>query len=137
MTRKFSNPFSVCILVAVVTLAGLAPISAQTSTVARNAIPDTPAGVQLAWALEQVNNGGSGLTERRIEQRFAPEFLAGLPPAQIIDVFRYYVGPAGPMEVARFEGGVTNERANALLSTVSGLWRVTLTVESDDPHRIN
>jgi len=137
MMRKLNNPIAACILVAVVILAGIAPLSAQTSTVARIAIPDTPAGVQLAWALEQVNDGGGGLTERRIEQRFAPEFLSGLSPSQVIDVFRYYVGPAGPMEVARFEGGVTDERANALLSTGAGLWRVALSVESDDPYRID
>jgi beta-lactamase class A len=118
-------------------MAGIAPISAQTSTLARNAIPDTPAGEQLEWALEQVNNGGTGLTERRIEDRFAPTFLAGLSAAQLIDVFRLYVGPAGPMDVARFEGGVTDERANALLTTPAGLWRVTLSVEPGDPYRIN
>ncbi|CAN5838744.1 hypothetical protein BH20CHL4_BH20CHL4_16400 [soil metagenome] len=137
MLRRFSNPVSVFMLVLSVTLAGVAPTSAQTSTVARSDIPDTPAGAQLEWALEQVNNGGTSLTERRIEDRFAPEFLAGLPPAQIIDVLRYYVAPAGPMDIARFEGGVTNERANALLSTPSRLWRVTLSVEPGDPHRIN
>ncbi|CAN5568280.1 hypothetical protein BH23CHL5_BH23CHL5_01130 [soil metagenome] len=107
------------------------------ATVELESLPATPAGEQLAWAIDQINNGGTGLTPRRIEQRFTPEFLYWLPSEQIIGIFRSYVGPSGPMTIARFEGGVTESRANALLQSPSGVWRVRLSVEQAAPYRIN
>jgi beta-lactamase class A len=118
-------------------LSGTIPAASQTSTVPIPSIPDTPAGEQLAWTLEQINTSGERLTERRVEQRFAPDYLLALPAPQVIDVFRFYVGPAGPMEIARFEGGVTQTRAIALLSSPGGYWRVTLSVEEGAEHRID
>ena len=40
------------------------------------------------------------------------------------------------MSVARYEGGPTASRANALLEAPGGLWRVTLQVEETEPYRI-
>ncbi len=117
-------------------VSSLAPWSAVT-TAAPDLLPDTPAGEQLAWAIEQINNGGTGLTPLRVEQRFAPDFLTWISSEQIIGIFRSYVGPSGPMTIARFEGGVTESRANALLQAPSGVWRVRLSVEPAAPHRIN
>lgn len=125
------------ILAVVILVAGIGPSTAQTSSRAAATIPATPAGEQLAWALEQVNTRGDSLTPLRIERRFAPLFLSGITSEALIDVFRYYVGPAGPMEVARFEGGVTDRRAHALLATPAGYWRVALSVEDTAEHRIN
>jgi beta-lactamase class A len=130
------KPFLLLIAILLaISLAG--PASAQTSTVpAIAAIPDSPAGEQLAWTLEQVNDGGARLTPRRIETRFDPEFLQWFPPQSVIDVIRAYVAPHGPMTVARFEGGVTSVRANAILASETGYWRVLLSVEPSEPHRI-
>jgi beta-lactamase class A len=124
--------FSVSLLVA--PLAG-----AQTGkTALANVIPETPAGEQLSWALEQVNDGGTGLSSEDITGRFSDDFLAALPVADLIAVFTGYLAPNGPMAVARFEGGVTATRANALLTTPSGQpWHVRLGVEAAPPYRIN
>ncbi|MGE3797899.1 MAG: serine hydrolase [Thermomicrobiales bacterium] len=125
-------------LVAIVLVSSWADaLAAQPSSTESPSIPPTPAGEQLAWALEQVNAQGTGLTPLRIERHFAPIFLSGITPEQLISVFQLYVGPAGPMSVARFEGGVTDTRANALLSTPSGYWRVALSVDESEDHRIN
>ena len=103
-----------------------------------NVIPTTPAGEQLRWTLAQVNDGGPGLTAAAVADRFTDAFLSALPPTDLIAVFTGYLAPNGPMAVARFEGGVTATRANALLTTPSGQpWRVTLGVEAQPPYRID
>jgi beta-lactamase class A len=118
----------------------VAPLAgAQTGkTALANVIPATPAGDQLSWALQQVNDGGSGLSSKEVAGRFSDDFLDALPVADLIAVFTAYLAPNGPMTVARFEGGVTTTRANALLTTPSGQpWRVRLGVEPAPPYRIN
>ncbi len=117
-----------------------APLAdAQTGkTALANVIPATPAGEQLTWALQQVNDGGTGLSAREVAGRFSDDFLDALPAADLIAVFTGYLAPNGPMAVARFEGGVTATRANALLTTPSGQpWHVRLGVEPVPPYRIN
>src|SRR5215217_5461462 len=127
-----------CLILCLSTVA--APVaSAKTSkTALANAIPATPAGDQLSWALQQVNDGGAGLSSAEIVDRFTGGFLDALSPADVIAVFTGYLAPNGPMAVARFEGGVTATRANALLTTPSGqLWHVRLAVEAAPPYRID
>lgn len=99
-------------------------------------VPETPAGEQLSWILNEVNSGGVDFTEEVATRRFAPAFLSGLSPDQLVDIIQNYVAPAGPLGVVRFEGGVTAERANALLRGPNGLWRIRLEVESVTPYRI-
>jgi hypothetical protein len=116
-------------------LVSLSPLTS--ATLAEQAsTAETPAEKQLRWALARVNDGGASLSMDRINARFAPDFLYYVPPDQLIGLFQNYLGPAGPMRIARFEGGVTETRANALLSTPNGAWRVTLETESSEPHRI-
>jgi beta-lactamase class A len=118
-------------------LAGAAKTKQPATTLA-NIIPNTPAGEQLSWALQQVNDGGSTLTTQDIADRFSDNFLAGVSPTDLIGVFTGYLAPNGPMTVARFEGGVTATRANALLTTGSGQpWHVRLGVEASAPYRID
>lgn len=131
--RHFRRPLGVLTalwLVVATSLTGAA------STAGR-AIPESPAGTQLAWALTQINDGAAGLTEADVAGRFAPDYLAALNPAGIIGVLRDYVGAVAPVAIARFEGGVTDTRANAILTTASGVdWRIKLGVEPAAPHRI-
>ncbi|MEA2523216.1 MAG: hypothetical protein QOF73_443 [Thermomicrobiales bacterium] len=120
----------------------LAPLASATKTKPAaelaNAIPNTPAGAQLSWALDQVNGGGATLTSDDVVGRFTDGFRAALSPADLIAVFTGYLAPNGPMTVARFEGAVTSTRANALLTTASGHpWHVRLGVESEPPYRID
>ena len=93
------------------------------------AIPSTLAGDQLAWALAQVNDAALSLTERELRGHFTDAFLSGLPPVDLLGVFRNYLAPNGPMQVARFEGAVTETRAQAILTAPGSDWRVTLAAE--------
>ncbi|MBX3072204.1 MAG: serine hydrolase [Thermomicrobiales bacterium] len=124
-------------MVSLLLLGQLPGAAAQSPTSSDPAIPSTPAGIQLEWALDQVNTLAAGLTAERVVEQFDPLFLTGITPEQLIDVFRFYVGPAGPLQVARFEGGVTDQRANALLAGPAGYWRVALSVDTGPAHRIN
>lgn len=92
-------------------------------------IPPTAAGEHLTWAIGQVNSAASTLTERDLRGRFTASFLSGLPPTDLLGVFRGYLAPNGPMQIARFEGAVTETRAQAILTTPSADWRVTLAVD--------
>lgn len=123
-------------LVIIVLLASNAGLLASSAAPGSLSIPGTAAGEQLRWALEQVNSGGNDLTEASLTERFTSQFLAELPPQQLASVFRDYLAPAAPMEIARFEGGVTERHANALLQTSGGLWRVTLSVALDSANQI-
>jgi hypothetical protein len=102
------------------------------------AIPDTAAGEQLTWTLAQVNGGAGKLKESEVEDHVAPDFLAGLSAANLISILQDLTGPSAPWTVARFEGGASDTRANALLFTADGnQWRIRLGVEAKAPHRIN
>ncbi len=142
-TLSFCNPLRMLsapaaqMLVLCLVVSGVGPIAAQTSSTDTVPIPSTAAGEQLQWVLDQVNSSGESLTPLRIERRFAPYFLSGITIEQLIAVFQSYVGPAGPMTVVRFEGGVTEARANALLTSPGGYWRVALSVEPSPDHLID
>lgn len=135
---RFVPLLALCLVLVVssvaVPFAAAAPLTAQKPAT----IPETPAGLQLAWSLQQVNDGAAGLTAADLSGHFTDNFLAALPVADLLGVFTSYLAPSGPMTVARFEGGVTATRANALLTTPSGqLWRVRLGVEAEAPFRID
>jgi len=101
------------------------------------AIPSTPAGEQLAWALQAGNEGGASLTEAEVAARFTEDYVRALPPSALIADIMTYLVPIAPVGVARFEGGVTETRARALLRGAGGqLWRFVLEVEPSPPHRI-
>lgn len=101
-------------------------------------IPDTAAGRELAWILEQVERRADGLTERTLERHIAPTYLAALPAADLITIIRDYAGPAGPFTIGRFEGEVTETRAIAIVvNSLGRIWRIRLNVEDQDPNRID
>jgi beta-lactamase class A len=129
-------------LVLLLTIGCLAPAitvqAANSNAAPALAIPDTPAGTQLTWALNQINGGAGSLQVGDVSDRFATDFLAALPAASLISVLQNLAGPLAPVSVARVEGGGTATRANALLTTATGqTWRVQLGVEPDPPYRIN
>lgn len=105
--------------------------TASTWTLPGAAVPTTPAGEALGWALAEVNDGAASLTIAELRSHFADDFLTGLPPDQLLGVFRGYLAPSGPMRLARFEGPTDRPRLRALLATPSGSWRVTLGVQAN------
>jgi hypothetical protein len=125
----------VVLLVAALLSAGF--VAPNDRAAAELAIPDTRAGSQLSWALEQVNSAADGATEADIAEHFSDAYLAIVTPAQLIGYFRDYIYPAGPMTVVRFEGGATELRTNAILQGPYGYWRVELGVTPNAPHKID
>ena len=100
-------------------------------------IPDTAAGRQLAWVLEQVNRSARRLSLREIREHVDPAFLTVLPADQIRAVLKTYVGPNGPLVPARFEGGVSETRAYAIaLNPARQMWRILLSVSATEPFLI-
>ncbi len=101
-------------------------------------IPVTPAGKQLAWLLHHINAGAGDLSVGDLRAHVAPTYLAYAPAPQLLETIRGYVVPSAPLAVARFEGGLTETRANAVLTAPSGPdWRIHLGVEAAEPHRID
>lgn len=115
------------------------PIRASTPawTVPAAMIPASPAGEQLAWALAQVNATTEELTERELSRHFAAAFLEALPAPDLLGVFRAYLAPNGPMQLARIEGPTGGSRIRAILTTPGSDWRVTLGVDPTEPDRID
>lgn len=101
------------------------------------AIPDSPAGRQLSWALDQINSGAVDLNESDISDHFSDAYLDVIKPPELVWYFREYIAPAGPMTVVRYEGGATELRTNAVVQVPSGYWRVELTVTPDPSHKID
>ncbi len=101
------------------------------------AIPDSPAGRQLIWALDQVNSGAGDLTEADIPDHFSDAYLDVIKPSELVWYFGQYIAPAGPMTVVRYEGGATDLRTNVIVQVPSGYWRVELTVTPDPSHKID
>lgn len=113
-------------------LVGLwAPASGQSE------IPDTRAGRQLAWTIEQLNNGGAGLSRSDVESRFTDEYIEALPAQRLIETFATMSTSLKPVTLARLEGGATDQHASALLATKSGYWRINLALEFEEPYRID
>ena len=108
---------------------------AETATLA--ALEQTPLGEQLAWFLAAVNDGGVALTEADVAAHVAPEFLAVVPPAQIIGFMQGLAGGYGTLTLQGVTRPPTVTQAVALVSTAVGLQlALPLTIEAADPHRI-
>lgn len=132
----------IALLIALVLFGSAVPAAAAAPAASNElptvAIPKTPAGMQLAWALEQINGAAATLGASDVVSHVADDFLAALPAADLIATFQLLSAPLAPVAVARFEGGVSETRANALLFTASGEpWRIRLEVEPEPPHLID
>ena len=100
-------------------------------------ISDTPAGRQLRWVLDQVNGDAAALEETEVTARFAPAFLAGLPPAQLLQLLRETAVEHGPISVTGIAGRPSETGMIALIETQTGeRAAIYLNVEASPPHRI-
>lgn len=116
-----SDPPTACAL-ATDTLAAL-------GTEAGDELPDTPAGRQLRWVLEQSADAGAD----DLAARFSTEFLDAVPAPQLLAIFAE-IGTAefAIVEVVPF--GAT--QLAAVLETPEGAVVATIVVEAEPPHRI-
>ena len=135
-TRGFGDRFGL------VGLAVLALGLAMGSLLARGAradapIPRTPAGAALEWSLSSVNAGALPTVED-IEARFTPEFLAQVPPAQLLNTTKGLRTQLGSLEVRE----VREESAHRLMATVHSSkadapFAVHAGTEQAPPHRVS
>src|SRR6266487_1880929 len=102
------------------------------------AIPATPVGRQVAWALAQLNGGAVKLSAADITRRFSPEFLSVVMPAsELAASLERTARGRGPFAFAGFAYPPTATQAVALLETTAGE-RGSLRIQLDggEPARI-
>src|SRR5436309_4040462 len=102
------------------------------------AIPATPVGRQVAWALAQLNGGAVKLSAAEITRRFSPEFLAVVMPAShLVASLERTAADRGPFTFAGFAYPPTASQAVALIETKAGE-RGSLRIQLDrgEPARI-
>lgn len=100
-------------------------------------LAQTPLGEQIAWFLATVNGGGAGLTEAEIAAHLSPNFLAAIPPAQIVGLMQGIAGGYGALTLQGVTRVPTESQAVALVGAAAGVQlALPITVENTAPHRI-
>lgn len=98
-------------------------------------IPQTAAGDQLQWVIDQLNGDPAALTDAEIEERFAAAFLAQVPVGQIREITTE-LAEAAPWSFV----SVTEEQGSSFLVAIvrnaDGALQVTIAVEEAAPHEI-
>jgi pimeloyl-ACP methyl ester carboxylesterase len=85
------------------------------------AIPTTPVGKQLTWALAQLNGRAAGLGEAEVVAHFSPLFLSVVMPASALVASLGQTGEQrGPFTVTGFAYPPTATQAVALIETKAG-----------------
>jgi beta-lactamase class A len=99
-------------------------------------IPDTPAGVQLAWLLDQMNGDPSALSDAELGDRFNDAFLEQVPPDQIRELLGQ-LAAAGPWSIVSFVGTPGEHQLQAVVRGPEAALLVSLSVEPDPPYKVN
>ena len=102
------------------------------------AIPATPVGDQLRWALDHLAPGGQPPSVDEINEHISAEFLRDLMPAEtVITLFSQTVAERGGVYFERFAFTPRPEAAVAIVRTGTGdEGALFLEVEPQPPHRI-
>ncbi len=129
---------------------GSTPKADTTSNAATDSTTETPAATDksavepskgpsaeesLEWVVGKLNSGAA-LTEAEVNERFAPQFLKQVPPAQLIAVFKDVQGQLPPIEVTKKDGKPPLE-LSALLETKQGGVRAIVGMTEDSPRLIH
>jgi pimeloyl-ACP methyl ester carboxylesterase len=117
--------------------ASAAPGSAVVRDIAATELPDSPAGRQASWVLDQLNGGAVDLDEATLTDRFTPAFLAALPPAPLLQLLRQSALEHRPIRVTGVAKPTTDTALIVLAETRAGEpVAIYLNVEPRPPHRI-
>jgi pimeloyl-ACP methyl ester carboxylesterase len=102
------------------------------------AIPSTPLGMQLRWALDHLAAGAEPLTVDEVNERVSAEFLRDVFAADtVVDLFGDTIAERGGVEFERFAFDPRPEAAVALVRAGDGeAAALYLQVEAQPPHRI-
>jgi ORF 12 gene product N-terminal len=92
------------------------------------AIPDTPAGQQLRWILDQLNGDPSALSDAAIEARFAPGFLQQVPAGEVREVLSQLaaMAPWSLVSIVEEQGDTT---LGAVVRGADGAQAVTIVAD--------
>ena len=91
------------------------------SVVTAAALPTTPVGKQLTWALAQLNRRAAGLSEAEVAAHFSPRFLSVVMPASALVASLGQTGEQrGPFTFTGFAYPPTATQAVALIQTKAG-----------------
>lgn len=101
------------------------------------AIPTTPVGQQLTWALAQLNGRAAGLSEAEAVAHFSPRFLSVMPAPDLVASLGQTAAERGPFTFTGFAYPPTATQAVALIETKAGE-RASLRIKVDGgtPDRI-
>jgi len=94
------------------------------------AIPTTPVGKQLTWALAQLNGRAAGLSEANVVAHFSPRFLSVVMPASALVASLGQTAERGPFTFTGFAYPPTATQAVALIETKAGE-RASLRIKID------
>ena len=100
------------------------------------ALPDTPAGRQLAWVLDQINGDAATLQPAALTDRFSATFLSNVPADQIIAVLGQ-LAAAAPWTLVAYAEAPSGLQATGLIRSPSRDLPVSIAVEPVAPHRID
>ena len=130
-------PVLLAVVVAVLLAGSPLALARQATPLASPApLPATPVGEPLAWVLGVLNGGAAALTPADVAARFAPAFLAAIPPEQVVGYTQQFAA-LGPFAFRGFTRPPTATQANALLTGAGGApFVVPVAVEAAPPHRI-
>lgn len=67
-------------------------------------VPETPAGVQLAWVLDTLVRHKGEVTKDELEKRFDPKFLAEVPPDRMVSTFKMLGAELANLAVVSVKG---------------------------------
>jgi pimeloyl-ACP methyl ester carboxylesterase len=102
------------------------------------AIPATPVGEEVSWALAQLNGDAAGLEQADVTARFSPAFLTVVMPAShIVASLRQTAAERGPFTFTGFAYPPTATQAIALIETNAGeQGSLRVEVDGSEPARI-
>jgi beta-lactamase class A len=99
------------------------------------AIPDTPLGKHLAWAIAMLE--GETPTIAEVKKRLAPAFLAAVPAEMFVRVAPQMTAALDGFEATRFERGPSETEAVVVLETPNGsAFRLSIAIEPGKTGRI-
>jgi hypothetical protein len=114
------------------------PISTLNLAQTAVALPPTPAGAAMSWAVTTLNGGFEGLTAAQVTEKFTPAILERVPASALLDAMRSAGYESAPFGLVGFADAPTN-------TTIRGVFRnrgdryveVFISTEPTEPYRLH
>jgi hypothetical protein len=115
-------------------------VQASPATPIAATLPDTPAGRQLQWVLDEMNGVEPIPTEDVIKAHFGDDFLAQVPSGQVIGIFVEFASQSLDVQVLEIAGVSTPLVLDVIAETGGEANQkivVSIQVEAQSPNRIS